>query len=836
MHRREFLKTSSAALTLPALFRCQSSQPYIDHGTPLTLWYPQPAVAWEEAIPIGNGRLGGMVFGGVETEHIQLNDDTLYSGEPLPLGVPDMQTHFDEITGLIQAGRYEDAHKLVSENWLGRCQQSYQPLGDLYIDFPGHEQPQNYRRELDIANALARVTYQIGSVTLTREIFSSHPDQAIVIRLFADQPGAINCRLRMGSVHPTVSSIAENNDTLVMTGQAPGFVTRRDMERLQQPHERIKYPELFDENDKLRKNAAQILYGDDVGGKGMFFESRIRALPEGGSVTGDGDGLQVSGADAVTIILAAATSFNGIRVSPSRNGVNPAERTRPVIVAAAARTYDAIKQEHIADYRALFDRVRLYLGATTQKSQLPTDKRISEFANGGDQALAVLFFQFGRYLMISGSRPGTQPLNLQGIWNDKVLAPWAGAYTVNINTEMNYWPAEVTNLSECHEPMLRMVEECSQYGRETAQKSYGRRGWVTHHNVTLWRNTDPVDGDANASFWPMAGGWFCQHLWDHYQFTGNRDFLENKAYPAMKGAAEFFADWLIRLPNDEYLVTPVATSPENRFETSDGQRASVSMGSTMDMSIIREVFTNTIAAGKLLKRDPELIRELEIKLPQLLAFQVGKHGQLQEWFKDWDDPENTHRHISHLYGLHPGNQITYEDAPNLVKAARKSLELRGDAGTGWSLGWKINFWARLRDGDRALRLLTRQLTLIDPNTEERMRGGGTYPNLFDAHPPFQIDGNFGATAGIAEMLLQSHVGFVHLLPSLPALWPDGSVEGLRARGGFEVNLEWTGGVLTKVVIRADLDNICKLKYGDVTRTIDMAAGQVVTLDGVLEDV
>jgi alpha-L-fucosidase 2 len=741
----------------------------------LKIWFTRPAEQWDNALPVGNGRLGAMVFGGIETERIQLNEESVWTGLDEDYHNPESLAGLKEVRKLLFKGKYVEAQKVAQEKIMGKVDPSalhtYQTLGDLNLFFGPFRNVSDYRRELDIETAVASISYQADRVRYTREIFSSSPDDALVIRLTADRKRSVSFTVLM-SRPGNKAEIVLNENMITMT--------------------------------------------EHVGnGNGVIMVALLKVIPDGGNMNISGDSIRVAEADTVTMLLTAATDYRG---------GDPFLKAGYQLATASEKNYEMLKQDHIADYQKYFKRVDLDLGKT-DAVYFPTDARIEAMKNGNaDPQLVELYYQFGRYLLISSSRPGCLPANLQGIWADGLNPPWSSDYHININIQMNYWPAEITNLAEMHEPFLQFINEMRPDARKTAKEVYGCNGIVAHYTTDVWHFTEPT-GQTRWGMWPMGLAWSCQHLWEHYLFNEDRQYLQDFAYPIIKEAAEFCCDWLVVNPKTKELVSGPSISPENRFKTPDGQVASLVMGPTMDHMIIWDLLTNTIRASEILNIDETFRRKMEQTLAKLAPIRIGSDGRLMEWTEEFEEEEPGHRHVSHLFGLHPGKQITMQKNPEFLEAARKTIDYRlshGGGHTGWSRAWIINFFARLQDGEAAYENL---LALLR---------NSTLPNLLDTHPPFQIDGNFGAVSGITEMLLQSHAGEIHLLPALPKAWPDGHIYGLCARGGFVVDIDWKDGKLEKAKIYSKLGNSCILRSGEKVITVKTEKGGKYYFDGTLQ--
>ncbi len=744
----------------------------VEEEAQLKLWYNKPAQEWTEALPLGNGRMGAMVFGGVVDEHIQFNEETLWKGQPTGYAHKDAYKYLGQIRQLLFEGKQHEAEELAMKEFMSvpLKQQAYQPFGDIYINFPGHENYAGYYRELDISKAICRISYEVGGIRYEREIIASNPHQAIAIHLKASKPGALTFSLSLDSRHEQKSINSDKN-----------------MQTLQVA---VK--------DGVLKGEAVIKVESD------------------GEVSSVNNRIKVDDAKEATIWLCTATNF---KKYDDVSG-NPKEHVKTNLAKLKGVAFKTAKQEHISDYQSLFNRFSVSFGNNGRDS-LPTDSRLHQFSHSPhDPQLLQLYAQYGRYLLICSSREGTQPANLQGIWNKDLQPAWESKYTTNINAEMNYWPAEVTNLPECHEPLFSLIKDCSETGAAVAKEHYNCDGWVLHHNTDIWRGAAPIN-HSNHGIWVSGSGWLSHHLWEHFLFTQDKNFLKEKAYPLMKGAAVFYSQFLVKDTKTGWLISTPSNSPEN---------GGLVAGPTMDHQIIRSLFNACVEASEILDTDHEFAAKLKEQVAQIAPNQIGQYGQLQEWMEDVDDPENKHRHVSHLWGMHPAKDINWEENPELMEAARKSLLMRGDDGTGWSLAWKINFWARFLDGNHAYELVKLLFRPVITSKTRYGAGGGSYANLFDAHPPFQIDGNFGGTAGIVELLIQSHLSTIDILPALPDALPEGSISGVCARGGFELSFSWAGGELKTLEVLSKAGKKCSINYKDKKVEFETKAGELYKLD------
>ena len=750
----------------------------------MKLQYEKPAELWTDALPIGNGSLGAMVFGGVHNERLQCNQDTLWSGSPRDQSNPEAYEHLPHVRKLLKEKKYIEADE-AAKKLMGAYTQSYLPFCDIHLAFDHEDSYSNYQRNLDLTRAVLNTSYESRGVTYKRELFSSFPDRAIVLKLSSNQPQALSFSVRISSQLQTISQASGQQIHLI--GRCPDHVD----------------PSYYNTPDP-------IIYKNDLESEAIRFEAILDLQHIDGEINVSKDSLIITDATEVIIRFAAATSFNGYDRLPKTEGKDYRAEVSTILQQAVAKPYHDLLRSHLEDYQPLFQRVDFELDSSASKNNLPTDQRISKYG-ARDQGLVELLFHYGRYLMIASSRPGSQPANLQGIWNDELRPPWSSNYTLNINAQMNYWPVEVCQLSECHTPFLGFIQELSETGKQTASIHYGCDGWTAHHNSDIWRHSLPAGnknhGETIWTIWPMAGAWLSQHVWEHYLFHLDEQYLSEFAYPIMKGAAEFCLDWLI-LNQDGYLITSPSTSPEHCFMI-NGKPCGVSEASTMDMALIRELFVNVLEAATILDTDQAFSLNLEKALEKLIPYQIGERNRLQEWSEDFLDHEEKHRHVSHLYGVYPGSHLTQKSAEPYLDAAKQALIIRSNEGTGWSLAWKICLWARFGDGEQAHQLIENLLELAEDQSGFAQKGG-VYNNLFDAHPPFQIDGNFGYTAGVVEMLVQSHNDYLEFLPTLPKQWNKGRLKGVRARGGFIIDIEWVEEKLVHASIFSEKGQPIKL--------------------------
>ena len=765
------------------------------------LWYTQPANQFEEALPLGNGRLGIMVYGGVKTERFSLNEETLWAGGPVnPDMNPNAKNYLQPVREALFNEDYKKADSLV-RFMQGKYSESYAPLGSLFFDFNHKGEPTDYRRELDIQNAVSKTTYHINGTDYTRETFVSYPDQVAVIRITAKGADKLDfsCRFTSQLQHYTLL----DGDRLRMKGYAPIHA---------EPNYRGKIPDA-------------IIYDS---ANAMRFSSLLKIIKTDGLQSFQDSTLKISNATEAILLLSIATSYNGFDKNPGTEGKNEVKSAEEYLQKAASKAYAALLKNHTTDFRKYFDRVYIDLGDREAES-LNTIDRLNRFAAGKtDNSLIALYYQYSRYLLISSSRPGGIPANLQGIWNEQMRPPWSSNFTTNINAEMNYWGAEAGNLSEMHQPLLDFIGRLAKTGTITARNYYNADGWTCHHNSDIWAMTNPVgafgEGSPCWANWPMGGAWMATHLWEHYAFTNNKTYLKDQAYPLLKGAVQFCLDFLT--PDKKgNLVTAPSTSPENVYITTAGYKGQTLYGGTADHAMIRELFVDFLKASEELKLDEEIQKKVKSALDKIYPYQVGKKGNLQEWYHDWEDEDPRHRHLSHLFGAYPGYTITTSQTAGLAEAVRKSLEIRTNEGTGWAITWRINLWARMQNGERAYDAIKKMLRFVGNDASIKMGGGGVYANLFGAHPPFQIDGNFGGGAGISEMLLQSHQGYIDLLPALPVEWKEGEVKGLVARGSFVINMKWKNGKLVAASILSRSGGDCKIKYGSKLITKKTVVGK-----------